>query len=292
MKLNFKMIAVAAAMVATSAAHADLVTPGTGNSSLALVAFNTVTNAFYVRDLGYLLNQFLPSSITTTPGDATGGTATTGTPITGDKTPEAGLLLNKSTNTSFADAAFGTWLAGQTGGAANVRWTLSAGDTAGTSVTLNVKRLLLASSTPLTVSNGTLDNAVNLANGIGALVGQTGPFTLSSTGLPGSSVPASYLQNLILQPNTLSTLDQASGLYYFTRSTGTGSTATAAKETQFGNSVNMATVTLASNGDFTYALAPAAVSAVPVPAAAWLMGSGLMALGGMFRRRKAAQAAA
>jgi len=43
-------------------------------------------------------------------------------------------------------------------------------------------------------------------------------------------------------------------------------------------------VTLASNGDLTY-VAP---SAVPVPAAAWLLGSGLLAMGGAIRRRKAA----
>jgi hypothetical protein len=44
-------------------------------------------------------------------------------------------------------------------------------------------------------------------------------------------------------------------------------------------------VTLAANGDFTYALAP--VSAVPVPAAAWLFGSGLLSFGAFVRRRTA-----
>jgi hypothetical protein len=86
----------------------------------------------------------------------------------------------------------------------------------------------------------------------------------------------------------LALLDQAASLFYFSRSTGTGSTTTAANATQFGNATGFATVTLASNGDFSYSLAGPEVAAVPVPAAAWLLGSGLLAMGGAIRRRKAA----
>ena len=68
MKLNLKMIAVAAAMVSmTGAANAALATGN--NGSVALAAFNTVTNDWYIRDTGFLLNSFLPSSVTTLSGD-------------------------------------------------------------------------------------------------------------------------------------------------------------------------------------------------------------------------------
>jgi hypothetical protein len=85
----------------------------------------------------------------------------------------------------------------------------------------------------------------------------------------------------------LALLDQAASLFYFSRSTGTGSTTIAATGTRFGNATGFATVKLASNGDFSYTLAGAPVSAVPVPAAAWLFGSGLLAFGAFVRRRAA-----
>ena len=282
MKLNLKMIAVAAAMVATGSAHADLVGTNTaaGNSSLALVAFNTLTNAYYVRDLGFTLNSFLPSSITTAAGDGIAGV-----PVTGDKSPEAGLTLNKTNTASFSDAAFGTWLAGQTASA--VRWTVSAGDALSTSFQ-GVARLLLAATGPFSpaVTNGSVRTAVGSANGNTGLVQQNPVMGLSTT---GTTVLASYTGNLLLQPNTLSSLDVAANLYYFVATTIGGASSTAATATQFGNSAGFATLTLASSGDLTYSLAAAAPpAAVPVPAAMWLMGSGLVGIGGMIRRRKAA----
>ena len=273
MKFNLKMIAVAAAMVATSSAYSAPVVQGTGDSSLVLYAFNSVTNAYYARDLGYTLNSFLPSSVTTGAGD--GG-------VTGDKTPTTGLTLDKTTNASFADATFSTWLAGQT--ATDVRWSVYAGDNTTAGVN-GVSRLLVASSIDPTVSNGTVRNGVNNAGGAQGLV------TLGFTGFntTGTTLPSLLQRNSINQPLTLNTLDTASSLFYFAATTQTGVTATTADTTKFGNSpTSFAAVTLASNGDFSYVLAPSAVSAVPIPAAAWLLGSGLMGMGGMMRRRKAA----
>ena len=276
MKLNLKMIAVAAAMVATGSAHANLVSVGTGNGSLALYAFNTSTLSFYVRDLGVQLNSFLPSSVTTLPGD--GG-------VTGAMTPEAGLTLNKTNTASFADAAFGTWLGQQTTGI--VKWSLFAGD-ARTTGSYGVDRLLLASSTDITFPNGSVRNAVNPATGSDGMQILAGPFGLSATntfnvgnlslsnGIPGGEA-------------SLSSLDVASSLFYFSATTQGGSSSVLANATKYGNSAGYAKVLLASNGDFSYTLAAAAPpAAVPVPAAMWLMGSGLVGIGGMIRRRKAA----
>jgi hypothetical protein len=273
MKFNLKMIAVAAAMVsAAGAANAALATGN--NGSLALVAFNTVTNVWYVRDTGYLLNSFLPSSVTTLSGDGS---------VTGDKTPAAGLTIDKTVTASFGDSSFSSWLTGQT--TTDVRWFLSAVDNNGTATASNVKRFITSSANASeTATNGNLDGYIASGNagGLAAVYASGTNGALSST---GSTVPSAWQTNFGLGVDGLALLDQAASLFYFSRSTGTGSTTTAANTTQYGNVNGFATVTLASNGDLTY-VAP--VAAVPVPAAAWLLGSGLLAMGGAIRRRKAA----
>jgi hypothetical protein len=272
MKLQMKLAAVAAALVAAAgSAHADL-TAG-NNGSLALVAFNQTTRAYYIRDLGYLMNDFLPSSVTTLSGD--GG-------VTGNKSPEAGLTLDKTTNTSFADSAsWGTWLTGQT--PADIRWFVSSVDTVGTATATNVKRVITTLATvPPIVTNGNVDNYI-ASGAAGGIALFAGTFGLSTTGNPA---PGNFDNNFGLGgTGALATLDQDVGLFYFARTTGTGSTTAAATKVQFGNSLSFASVKLAGNGDFSYTLAPAA--AVPLPAAVWLMGAGLMAVGGVVRRRKA-----
>lgn len=281
MKLKLKMIAVAAAMASVAGvAHADLTAPGSNNGSLALVAFNTVTGAYYMRDTGFLLNDFLPSGVTTLSGDGS---------VVGNKTPAAGLTLDKTNTASFADATFSGWLAGQT--FADVKWFLNAVDAVGTTTATNVKRFLTSSANAAEVAtNGNLDGFVASGNagGLGTIFG-TG--TLSVT---GSGAPSPWSNNFNLGADGLAAIDQGVSLFYFSRTVGTGSTAVAANTTQFGNGTGFATVKLEADGDFSYTLAGASVeppAAVPVPAAAWLMGSGLIGMGGFIRRRKAAAAA-
>jgi hypothetical protein len=269
MKFNLKMIAVAAAMVsAAGAANAALATGN--NGSLALVAFNTVTNVWYIRDTGYLINSFLPSSVTTLSGDGA---------VTGDKTPAAGLTIDKTVTASFGDSSFSGWLTGQT--ATDVRWFLSAVDNDGSTAS-NRKRFLTSSANASeTATNGNLDGYIadGNAGGLATVYASGTNGALSST---GSGVPVAWANNFGLAADGLALLDQAASLFYFSRSTGTGSTTTAANATQFGNATGFATVKLVSNGDLTYQ-----VSAVPVPAAAWLFGSGLLAFGAFVRRRTA-----
>jgi hypothetical protein len=277
MKFNIKMIA-AAAMVSAGAANAA---PIAGNNgSLSIVAFNTVTQAWYIRDTGYLINSFLPSSVTTLSGDGA---------VTGDKTPNAGLNLNKTNTASFADASFSTWLTGQT--QSDVRWFVSAVDDTGNNAS-NRKRFI-ASGNDLTASNGQLDNYVSSGNagGIGTFYEYGTNGALSSTGT-GAPYAFSTQFGLVNGSSWLASLGDSVGLFYFARSTGTGSTVSAATKTQFGNATGYAAVSLAANGDFTYDLTtpaqlPPTYSQLPIPAAAWLMASGLAAMGVAAKRRKA-----
>ena len=275
MKLNLKMIAIAAAIASmASAAHADLTPANTGNGSLAIVAFNTATRDFYIRDTGFFINSFLPTGITTLPGD--GGAI-------GDKTPETGLTLNKTNTASFADPTFGTWLTGQD--ATSVRWFVTASDSISTPQSGGVARAITSSATALTASNGQVGNyaASGNAGNLSPLAGGT-PFGLSFSA--NSGAPGTFDSNFGLGSLSLASLNQSVGLYYLVRSQPTGGLATPASVLQYGNTTGFAAVTLASNGDFSYSLAGAPAAPVPMPAAVWLMGSGLMAVAGVVRRRK------
>lgn len=282
MKFNLKLIAAAAAMVAASAAHADLANNSTGNSSVALVAFNQTTGSYYVRDLGYTLNSFLPNSVTTTSIDG-GGSA-----VTGDKTPEAGAHI------TWGAGTFSSWLAGQTTG--TIAWTIAAGDGLTAAGTSNLSRALVATSaaSPFTVTNNVVRLAVATSAGVSGLATQNNDGTAWYDKTGGTVIPTFVTNNGFgnTANTTLNSLDVAASLFYYSTTAGTGSSTVAANVASFSNSLNTATLTLASSGVLTYDLQPAAVSAVPLPAAAWLMGSGLVGLGGMVRRRKAAAAAA
>jgi hypothetical protein len=274
------MIAAAAALATLGTANAALVAPNTPNSgsSLAVLAFNTLTRAFYIRDLGYVLNQFMPNSVTTLATDGTGGVATTG-----DKTPTAGLTLDATTNPgNFADSSFSTWLTGQNTG--DIRWVTIATDSLSAAAN-GVSRFISSSAASFSgFTNGQVTNYVGGANG-GGLVTLFGAGSgISAT---GTALGVWADTNGGLGATTLSTLGQTSNLYYVARSAATGPAGNAATFSQFGNATGVASVVLAANGDFTYTV-PGAVSAVPLPASMWLMGAGLAAIGGMVRRRRGA----
>lgn len=64
---------------------------------------------------------------------------------------------------------------------------------------------------------------------------------------------------------------------------GTGTSTTAQTPVIFGTAANPGAWTLSSSGDLTYSVPGTA--AVPVPAAVWLLGSGLLGLAGIARRK-------
>jgi hypothetical protein len=283
--MKLKMIAIAAAVLSlTGVARADIVTTGTQDGDLFLFAFDTVTRNWYVRDLGYTINTFLPTGAVTLSGDPL--------PAPGDKTPTAGLTLDKNNTASFADASFSAFVASN-GGTTNIKWGVGAidsifnGTTAATST--NRTRIVMSSVNGAEVAqNSNIDLYINSSRA-GGIGGAAGTFSLSTT-LTGAS--AEFNDSFSFGADALASLDQSASLYYFQRTRGTLGSTEIANTTKFGNSAtNFATVTLEADGDFVYNLASSEVAAVPLPAAAWMMGAGLMAFGGAARRRKAASQA-
>lgn len=280
MKLNLKMIAVAAAMVASTAAQADFVggSAAPGNGTFGVLAYNTVTSSYYLRDLGYFLNTFLPNN-----GAPLTGTGETG--ATFDKTPNSGLTIDKNVTAGFgADAAWSSWLSAQT--ATDVRWVAFAGDNNGTSTGVNTTREIVSRAVGTTFTTVSIGSISNGATAISQFAFTNG--TPSITGVLVANLFTAANGSFINQAGGTTALDGSANLFYFSRNNaGTGSSAAGLAQS-FGNSTGLATLSLASNGDFTYTLAGPLPSPVPVPAAAWLFGSGLMAIGGVVRRRKAA----
>lgn len=280
--MNFKLIAIAAAAASLAGtAHADL-TSGTvvNNGSVTLLAVDITTLNWYIRDTGFLLNDFMPSTVTTLSVD--GG----GSPVTGNKTPNAGLTLDKTNTTSFADSSFSGWVASTTG-ASNVRWVLSGYDLSGTSTTTNVQRLLSSSANAnQTIQNGQVTNFVGTGNS-GGLFNFFNP-SANEFSVSGSGGANGFLSAWGLGVPAMASLDQAASLFYAARNPATGASTTQASITKFGNTTGFANVKLESNGDFSYVLAAAPVGEVPLPAAVWMMGAGLAAVGSVVRRRRAA----
>jgi hypothetical protein len=284
MKLNIKMIAIAAAMVASGAAHADFIPASTGSSTFGVVAWNTVTNSFYVRDLGFVLNTFLPTNGAPLTGTGEGTSPGQTLPVF-DKTPAAGLTIDKTTKTQFgADALWSTWYSAQN--AADLKWLVVAADSVGTATGVNTARQVVSvaqGSTFTPVSVGTITNGTANVSGFQFTNG-----TLSTTGTLTAQQAGGVNGSFVNQTGKTANIGSAADLYYFSRNNaGTGAAATGLT-LLYANATAAASIILAANGDVTYTLAGAPVSAIPVPAAAWLLGSGLLGIGGMIRRRKAA----
>lgn len=289
MKLKMKLLAATAVMVVAGQASAAITLGSTqGGSSLFLSVWDSVTNESYTRNLGSNLNDWLPNSITTLPND--GNIA--GTPVTGTKTPSSGLTL------SFAgDALFASTFSNNS--AANIQWNIVAYDNQASLATGLSRVVTTVNGTPGTTNAGVGNVGFGATNYLNTLIAQTtiggvdnsvvvtDPSSLAfaghgnwgdglNGGLNGSSSGSGFG----------STLD----FYYLARTVISGSASTLATNVQFGNSAGFATWTLAADGTATYSLAGEAPSEVPVPAAAWLMASGLIGFVGAARRRKAAQA--
>lgn len=285
MKLKMKLLAAVAVMAVAGQASAAITLGSVqGGSSLFLSVWDATTNESYIRNLGVNLNAFLPSTRTTL---ATDGNVN-GTPITGDKTPDAGLNLLFAGDSLFT-STFGN------NDAANINWNIVAFDNQSSAGSGLSRVITTAAGAPGTTNAGigliggggtnylstliqqtTLggaSNSVVVTDPSSAAFAGAGNWDVGlNGGLNGSSAGAGYASQL--------------GFYYLARSVVSGSNSALATQEQFGNTTGFATWTLDATGAANYVLA-GEVAAVPVPAAVWMLGSGLIGLFGAARRRKA-----
>jgi hypothetical protein len=267
-------IAVAGALLASGAtAYADVVLPSTGNGELVLFVRDTSNETrVYARGLGITMDQLL-----------------TGAQITGDPTkPDpANNLADTDTLTYSLPATIGpdANLTQFLAGGSSFVWTIMGGDNQGTAGTEGARRYATTTqfdfaTTPSTLTNTQIGNgAYNGLNGMllqlnGTLAGAN---STQSDGLWGQSNQSYTAATNWFGAGPVNDNAIGSSAHFYLIATGTGGTlglARVYKGVDF---------TLSSTGVLSSASVD--VPQVPVPAAVWLLGSALVGLTGIRRRK-------
>jgi hypothetical protein len=260
-KVIATVVAGAAALVAVSAS-ADVVLPSTGNGELVLFVRNDVTGDVYARGLGVQLDTVLSqASIASGAYSAPSEAVPYVLPTMG---PDANL-------TSFLGTA-GTF-----------SWTIMGGDPTG-AVALGDKRYV--TTTPTNLTDGTTVSIAQVSSNFNnlnqmliavnnALPDASGSSTVvngqwrQAGATPGSGGGDWFSASL----NNVNDIGSSANFYMLTTAVGSG--------TQTVRVYEFADVKLGADGTLS-------ASPVPLPAAIWLLGTGLAGLAGVGRRRRAA----
>lgn len=266
-KWKLKALAAAAALAFAGSASAGITTSGSGNGELFFSAWDSISETSYTRDLGLTLSQFVDQA-------GTFGTS-------------AGGALGGSNLVFGTDSVLSTWLSGLSGAAlAGLQWNVAAMDGSGQN-----RYLTTAPGTPVPEANHGLLAEWNDQADVYITNVNTGPWQSGSHApANGSSVIAKnansfgYAGGGTWGPNwgTKAEFTNTGGVgdnlnFFVLYSLGTTTLAGVGMD-QFDN----AFWNFASDGTLTYnALAP-----IPVPGALWLLGSGLLGLAAVARRRK------
>lgn len=268
MKFTVKKLVVALALVASAGQASAMTVAGSGDGSLFLTVWDPVVHVTYARDLGTTLSGFLPNS------------------LGGNKTPNAGL-----TQAFASDPLFASTFAGSV--ASDIQWNVTAGDyllvPPQQSTTSGAYQLLTSatSSTGFSLSNAGVGGALNNMNNYQASLNSIGCGTAVScaTSDPTSSAQGStfYGSSFGGQGAVGNAGTGFGGSLYFYYVTANSTGFLQAPKTIYQNAQGLGTFSLDNSGALTYSIA--APAAVPIPAAAWLFGSGLLGLVGISRRK-------
>ena len=255
------IVLAGAAGLGAMTASADVVLPGSGNGELTLFVRNDTTGAVYARGLGIQIDSVLTEA------------NIEGSPAQAGATPKVYLLPQTIT----PDANLQSFL----NSSDSFSWTVMAGDNTG-AIGAGDKRYLTTTQVDLT--NGTSVTGANLAtsyNNLNQMLitlngflpdGASGSTASNGQWRQTGAVPGQAAGDWFgIGPNNVNALGSAAN-FYMLSSNGTG----AARVFEF------ADVRLTANGT----LMSVATAPVPLPAAVWLLGSGLIGLAGIGRRRK------
>jgi hypothetical protein len=292
-KFNLKTLAVTAALAATAGqANAAMVnsqgTLGDGNSSVVLYAFSSVRS--YSRDLGFNLNDFLytGASAPMAGSYSFNSTLNTDMPIVTGNVTDPGHTLSFG-----ADPLMMSWLGDGSTLAPYVQWGIAAVDGQGTGSAFRALTTVTIGASSAGTTNSELatfenkfDSFViahnNLGTHVSSLNGSTGSDASNSAAANAATV---FDINWGGATSFISTGGVGQSLEFFFMAGNGTLLNTNATAVRYGNAGDFATWTLNADGSLLY-MTPGAVSAVPVPAAVWLFGSGLVGLIGISHRRK------
>jgi hypothetical protein len=280
----FLKSAIAGALALGASSAFAMGTPSSNGSDLILIVENNTTQAAYALDTGISLSSLLPGSGAFVPG-ATLSTALAGLnkTISASTTLQNFLAANPASGDSWAleGAQYNGSL---TGGAATNSNTKAAGKA------LGVFASALGTINPSAVNQEQLLAYQGFLNGLNGSVGQTngGLFALTTATETTaakytndeSSSQAAAKYGMVGAPD-MSALGSTVQLFGFTGNGGTGTL----QSYVLGTAGVDASGNLTFTGNSTGGGAP-----VPLPAAVWLLGSGLLGLVGVSRRRKTAVA--
>jgi hypothetical protein len=262
-------VATALGLGASSAFALGL--PATNSSNLILVVENLTSTATYAFDTGIAINSVLPTA-SVTKGTILG---TSISAMSQTIAPSAGLTAFLAANPAAGDSW--TLEAGQYNGGGTSPSTNSNSNQVGAAKMIFTSNL--GTGNNAVVSGFVLANLVNFSNGINNDINTGGPLNplltavdTTGNGLYGIAAQQKYG---LIGASDMTSVGTASQLFGFTGNATSGTL----------NSYILGSATLAADG--TLAITGAAAP-VPLPAAVWLFGSGLMGLVGVSRRRKAA----
>ncbi len=248
--------------------------PALNSSDLVLVVENTTTSATYELDTGITLGSLLPAGQYVTNASLSTAIAGLNSTLAASPTLQSFLAANPA-------AGDGWVLEGGQYNGGSPTTTSTNGNSKAAGAALAVYTTVQGTGNTSAITGQTLTNLEAFENGInGDVVNTTGglyPLQTAAESTAGSISANAIAKYGTLAADVLEALGNTDTLYGLT---GNGNTGVL-------QSYILGKASLAANGTLTLT-GNSTTPPVPLPAAVWLFGSGLMGLVGISRRRKAA----